>query len=1051
LNTLGGGDLDIEMERPNPLLNAWLWVPPIGMAVFLIIVAQFSFLAFHTLAELFSIVISFTLFTFALSTHILSRNNFLLFLACGYFWIGGLDLVHTLVYTGMNVFMEGNGNSAVQFWLSARYGEALLLLAAPFAATRRQNGYRLTALFGFIAVGLTGLILSGYFPTGFVPGKGLTDFKIYSEYLIDLILALALVALFRREHGISRDEKFLIAASIVLTMCAEIAFTFYVSVFGLSNLAGHLFKIFSFWMIFQAVVISNLRTPYAALQASEGKFRRLFDNAEVSIWNEDLSAVYRELNRLRQDGVHDLREHLESSNSVARELADMVKAVQVNQATLELFGAETEEEFLNWSNNRFGDIETKIFIDAACAIWDRKRIFRSEAEMRTLDGRVIHVIVSFPIPETENGFHSVPVSIIDITQNRRAEETQRRLATAIDGVAETVSIYDADDKLVYANQALRDMDSVMLDVLQQGKSFEDRIRALLHHYSPADAVGREEAWFAERMEKHRHPGEAFELTRADGITLRLREQKLPDGSIITIGSDISARKKIEEALRDSEQQLRLITDALPVAIFYVDAHMIYRFVNTLAEKFLARSTEEILGSNVREIFDEETYQRLLPRIQAALSGEVQEFEPVIDFPDGETREMAFSYVPHHGFGGEVAGYFGLGIDVTERHALELQLRQAQKMEAIGQLTGGIAHDFNNVLAVILGSLGLLSTNLTSGQNLEQYINLAIAATNRGAALTHRLLAFARKQTLDVQDIDVGGLLDGMDDMLRRSLGETIDLRIQYSAALWLSRIDPGELEQAILNLAVNARDAMPNGGRLTIEAGNKIVDEGDLADKRELTAGEFVVVSVSDIGIGMTPEIQEQIFDPFFTTKEVGEGTGLGLSMVFGFVKQSGGHVVVYSEPGHGTTIHLYLPRSQAVTATPRAVAPLTLARAKPGETILAVEDDPSLRQLIESMLRDLGYTVYIAQHAQDALQLLPKLPRLDLLLTDIVLPGGMSGFELAKAATSDGGSLKILYMSGYAKGALEHQTNMDAGAELLPKPFSMEDLGRMLRKTLDG
>lgn len=259
-----------------------LWAPPITVAVFLIGLAQYSFLAFHTFAELFAIVISFLIFAVAWSTRRLSRNNFLLFLACGYFWIGALDLIHTLVYKGMDVFVEGSGNLSVQFWISARYFEALVLLIAPIATTRSQNGYFLVTVFGTIALGLATVILTGNFPVGFVEGEGLTKFKIYSEYLIDLILASALVALFHFGRNLSPGEKTLIAASIFMTMCAELMFTFYVDVYGVSNLAGHIFKLFSFWLIFQAVVISHLKEPYAALQDSEEHSRQLFKNAEAA-------------------------------------------------------------------------------------------------------------------------------------------------------------------------------------------------------------------------------------------------------------------------------------------------------------------------------------------------------------------------------------------------------------------------------------------------------------------------------------------------------------------------------------------------------------------------------------------------------------------------------------------------------------------------------------------------------------------------------------------------------------------------------------------------
>ena len=389
------------------------------------------------------------------------------------------------------------------------------------------------------------------------------------------------------------------------------------------------------------------------------------------------------------------------------------------------------------------------------------------------------------------------------------------------------------------------------------------------------------------------------------------------------------------------------------------------------------------------------------------------------------------------------------IEITESVAQEEQLRQAQKMEAIGHLTGGVAHDFNNVLSVILGNLELVLSKLEAGNEFAKFLIPAVEATERGAALTHRLLAFARKQTLEVRDIDIATLLAGMDDMLQRSLGEFIEIKVSNAPALWLCEIDPGQLEQTLLNLAINARDAMPGGGRLIIETSNTQLDESYAAEHVEVLPGEYVLLAVSDSG--MTPEVQAQIFDPFFTTKEVGEGTGLELSMAFGFVKQSGGHISVYSEPGKGTTFKLYLPRSGAAVATPVATVAGDAALARPGETVLEVEDDADLRNLIKSMLENLGYMVLFASNGPEALKVLATAPRVDLLLTDVVLPVGMSGPALAKAAIGNRGELRVLFMSGYTRDAMMDHGRLDPGVKLLQKPFSIKDLGDKARAMLDG
>ena len=419
--------------------------------------------------------------------------------------------------------------------------------------------------------------------------------------------------------------------------------------------------------------------------------------------------------------------------------------------------------------------------------------------------------------------------------------------------------------------------------------------------------------------------------------------------------------------------------------------------------------------------------------------------------DGEVRHVRELGAPLFNDASRLVRSIGTLQDMTERVVLEDQFRQAQKVEAIGQLTGGVAHDFNNVLAIILGNLDLLHAKLEDKVDRDEYLAPAIEATKRGATLTHRLLAFARKQALDVRDVDVEALVDGMHDMLRRSLGETIEIKVVNPAGLWLCEVDPAQLEQALLNLAINARDAMPVGGRLIIEMENTHIDEAYADAHVEVSPGDYVLLAVSDNGTGMSPEVREMVFEPFFTTKDVGQGTGLGLSMVFGFVKQSAGHITVYSEEGEGTTVRLYMPRSRATAATPLAIGGKETPRAKPDETILVAEDDVNFRRVIKAMLEDLGYAVIVASEGREALEILSTTPRVDLLLTDVVMSGGISGTALAEAAHRDRARLRVVYMSGYTRNAIVHHGRLDPGVELLAKPFNIEDLGRKLRAVLDG
>lgn len=383
---------------------------------------------------------------------------------------------------------------------------------------------------------------------------------------------------------------------------------------------------------------------------------------------------------------------------------------------------------------------------------------------------------------------------------------------------------------------------------------------------------------------------------------------------------------------------------------------------------------------------------------------------------------------------------------------EEALRQSQKMEAIGQLTGGVAHDFNNLLQVIIGNVETIQRNLPDElARLQRPARQAMNGAQRAAALTQRLLAFARRQPLDPKPIDVNVLVNGMSEMIHRTLGETVSIETVLGAGLWRVEADPNELEAAILNLAVNARDAMPNGGRLTLETGNTHIDEAYVATHRELIPGQYVALSVSDTGTGMDARTIAQAFEPFFTTKPVGKGTGLGLSQVYGFVKQSGGHVKIYSELGQGTTVRLYLPRLTEANApeAQREHAPHPEAAAE--ETVLVLEDDDDVRTYSAEILRELGYNVIEAHDGPAALRLLDQHPRVDLLFTDVVLPGGMTGAQVAAQARATRPSLKVLFTTGYARNAIIHHGRLDKGVQLITKPFSFDDLAAKVRDVLDN
>jgi PAS domain S-box-containing protein len=541
-----------------------------------------------------------------------------------------------------------------------------------------------------------------------------------------------------------------------------------------------------------------------------------------------------------------------------------------------------------------------------------------------------------------------------------------------------------------------------------------------------------------------------------------------DGKVIgfaKITRDITEREQVRRRLAESEERYRRLVDAvIDYAIFQLDPNGIVATWNSGAERIKGYSADEIIGQHFSQFYTEEDRKAGLP--QRALETAAQEgrFESEAwrVRKDG-SRFCAFVVIdPIRNEEGELIGFAKVTRDVTERAEAQRilketqeQLAASQKMEAIGQLSGGIAHDFNNLLMIVLGNLESAQRHTKGSSppnpNIERAIANAMRGAHRAVALTSRLLAFSRRQPLDPKPIDPNKFLAGAAEFLQRSLGEMIQVEAVGAAGLWLIEVDPNHLETALVNLALNARDAMPTGGKVTIEATNIYADEDYCRINPELSPGQYVLISVSDTGSGMPADVLSHAFEPFFTTKELGQGTGLGLSQVYGFVKQSGGHVKIYSEVGQGTTIKIYLPRY----TSRREIADVEKEQQEsPGqgeqEVILIVEDDDDLRAYLAEALRGLGYLVVVARHAQAALPMLQQgSVRIDLLLTDVVMPG-MNGRELGRKAQELRPDLRVLYMTGYSRNAVVHHGRLDQGVELLQKPITQTHLAARVRDLLD-
>ena len=411
-------------------------------------------------------------------------------------------------------------------------------------------------------------------------------------------------------------------------------------------------------------------------------------------------------------------------------------------------------------------------------------------------------------------------------------------------------------------------------------------------------------------------------------------------------------------------------------------------------------------------------------------------------PDGKYLEI------FHNPAGD-GGYVVTLLDVTERHRTEAALRQAQTLETVGRMTGGVAHDFNNLLTVIIGGLGLLRGMIGRDDRAQQRIDMMESAAERASRLIRQLLAFARRQPLRPETVNLAPVVQETLPLLRRAVGDFVTVECSVGAGLWNTTVDPAEFQAAVLNLAINSRDAMPDGGKLTIELANATLDEAYASQHAEVHPGQYVLFAITDTGTGMDAVTMARALDPFFTTKPAGEGTGLGLPQVYGLVKQLGGHLKIYSEPGQGTSVKVYLPRSLAQETTPSRPASRVTVTGR--ETVLLVDDDDIVRATVGEMLEDLGYTVVEAPGGVEALALLQRGDKIDLLFTDVVMPGGVSGRQLADAAKKIDPALKVLFTSGYTENAIVHQGQLDPGVELLSKPYAREELGAKLRRVLDG
>lgn len=538
--------------------------------------------------------------------------------------------------------------------------------------------------------------------------------------------------------------------------------------------------------------------------------------------------------------------------------------------------------------------------------------------------------------------------------------------------------------------------------------------------------------------------------RLVNVSLSFSPLRANSGEIIGISKiarDLTESRRAQAALTQEIEERERIFETSQDLILVTDTKGTFVQVSPSSYAILGIRPEEMIGHSATEFIHPDDLESTRQEMRAARRGHLmRNFETRYMHREGHAVSLFWMGT----WSEPVRRHFFVGRDLTEKQAAEAQMRQAQKMDAVGQLTGGVAHDFNNILTVITGTIGILADAVADDPQLSAIAKMIDDAAERGASLTKHLLAFARKQPLQPREIDINTLVLETIKLLRPTLGEHIQINTQLATSAWPALVDPNQLTTAILNLSLNARDAMPSGGKLVVETGNIHLDEAYAAMNRDVTAGNYVMVAVSDTGTGISPANLERVFDPFFTTKEVGKGTGLGLSMVFGFVKQSNGHIKIYSEVGHGTTVKIYLPRATGVSDTP--VESLASIRVAGGhETILVVEDDNLVRRYVMTQIESLGYKTLEASRASEALEIIDARNNIDLLFTDVIMPGAMNGRQLVDEALVRRPGLKTLFTSGYTENAIVHHGRLDTGVLLLAKPYRKSDLARMIRLALDS
>ncbi len=987
-------------------------VIPIVVALLIIATEAHSYQLFHIIAELFAITVAVTMFVVAWHTYSFTRNHFLTYLGVGYFWVACMDIMHVLTYKGMDIFSGNATQTTLEFWIFGRYFEALLLLSASYFLTHKLKTNFVFIGFSLYFLLISMLALNGVLPTLLIEGEGLTAFKINSEYIIICILIGAGVVLFKHRKRLEKNILYLLLMSIGFTVLAEFSFTSYASIFDKFNLLGHIFKFFSFWCIYLSIIRTTLSRPYQAMARGASTYNAI----ALPTLLIDQSGIIHQANQAAQKFSGQSENEL-----INRHCHDLFHSKQLRQEECPVCQHIGESSALDSFELKFS--ETK---------WQQFTL-SPFGPMGDVDG-LVHV--------------STDITKQKVVENAlQASEFYNR------------TLFDQSPvglALCQMNGDLIDVNATYAEII--GYTIDEALKLSYWDITPKQYAEEEQQQLRDLKITGQYGPYEKEYLHKDGhlIPVRLQGRLLDkDGERFILSSveDITEQKSAEEALQESDSYLIKGQEIAHIGNWKLTPKTGELSASDELLRILDLDNNKSSFAEFTKNIHPEDQESTLAYIQEEIEEEVPwDIEYRLLLNDGTEKWVYTAAEPKLDEYGKTKHVVGITQDITERKLADRMLRRTQKMDAIGQLTGGIAHDFNNLLGIIIGNLGLMKHQKLADSKANKHIETANKAALRAATLTKQLLGFSRRQAQNTEHTNINNIVRAMDSLISRSVTPQIEVECHLSDDLWLTNIDPGDFEDALLNLAINARDAMPNGGNLIIETTNQVLDQVYADMNPTVVAGEYVEMSISDNGTGMTAEVQENIFNPFFTTKPQGKGTGLGMSMVFGFISRSKGHIKIYSEIDIGTTIHLYLPREVEKNEQLPLVKKKDERDVPHGqETILVVDDEEDLLELAQDYLTELGYRIITAKNGAQALEQLAKVKGIDLLFSDVVMPGGMNGYELAEQAVVKNPNLKVLLTSGYTSATLAKNGQARFNKTLLGKPYQVKELAKQVRIALDS